>query len=198
MTDTPKWLWPAAIAGAIGLALWWIFEPDEAGATGLAKLKKAVAPPDPYAGLGQLACQGGVTYYGGIAAGMASAPLCKQVGEAAAPVTKSLVNTAGQVIGVYGDAIVDGYHGVKTGVQEVYGGGKTAVSDLYSGGKFIVQGAGSVVGNVLGGAKTVVGDAYAGGKTAVKDAYNTGKDVAGYATGITPAKKLASKIASWF
>jgi hypothetical protein len=144
MDSTPKWLWPAVLAAAAGLLLWWLFEPDETGNTGLNKLRPA--PPDPYAGLGAAACLGGVTYFGGTTGGMAGAPLCAMAGQAVAPVLKAGVNTAVDIIDAHGkviatsgnvaaSAIQDGYDATKKVSSDVYAGGKTVVKDTYNFGK---------------------------------------------------------------
>jgi hypothetical protein len=162
MNDTPKWLWPAALAAAIGVALWWLFQPDQAGRTGLGKLKNQIAPPpDPYAALGTAACLGGAMYYGGTTGGMAGAPLCTAVGAAVAPVLHAGANLAVDVIDGQGHLLRTGVNLATSAATDTYGAGKTVVSDVYS-----------------------------GGKTVAKDSYNFAKNTAGWVSGVTPAKKL--------
>lgn len=139
MDDSPKWLLPAALAAAIGAAIWWLLQPDEQGATGLDKLRPK---PDPYAALGAALCTGGAMYYGGAASGMGAAPLCAGVGEALAPVLKSGVDLAVTTIDAQGNII-----------RAVGDTGASAVRDTYGAGK-------TVAGDAYGGVKTVVKDAY--------------------------------------
>ena len=168
MNDSPKWLWPAALAAAIGFALWWLFEPNQSGQTGLAKLRPP-PPVDPYAALGGAACLGGVMYFGGTTGGAAGAPLCAEVGQALAPVLKAGTNTAVDIIDAHGTVI-------KAGVNQ----GVSAAQDGYH------------------ATTTVVGDVYGAGKTVVSDTYNFSKDAAGWVTGVTPVKKVVNWIGGLF